>query len=139
MRNNIPLALVVFAAVVAAAFRMAVWRPKLRAGSVEVAEPLGPPRRPVSAVELGQDVFHELHAEGRNAACTVCDSRYQAALLGAGPAAWLVGARSADRVADVGLAPDRPQDVRGGRRPVDAVGRPHAEAGLCSPDGALGL
>jgi hypothetical protein len=23
-----------------------------------------------------QDIFHELHADGRNAACTVCDSQY---------------------------------------------------------------
>jgi hypothetical protein len=23
-----------------------------------------------------QDIFHELHGDGRNAACTVCDSQY---------------------------------------------------------------
>lgn len=78
MTNNIPLALVVFAAVAAAGLRMAVRRPKLRESSV-AAEPPGRPGRPVSAVELGQDVFHELHADGRNAACTVCDSRYRSA------------------------------------------------------------
>ena len=31
---------------------------------------------PASAVEQMQDIFHELHADGRNAACTVCDSHY---------------------------------------------------------------
>jgi hypothetical protein len=85
MKNSIPLALVVFAAVAAAGLRMAVRRPKPRGRGVEsapVTVMTGPPgpRRPASAVELGQDVFHELHADGRNAACTVCDSRYQAAL-----------------------------------------------------------
>ena len=84
MRNKIPLALVLFAAVAVAGLRIAARRPKLRGSGVEVAEPPGPPRRPVSdvelgAVELGQDVFHELHADGRNAACTVCDSRYRSA------------------------------------------------------------
>jgi len=26
-----------------------------------------------------QDIFHELHADGRNAACTVCDDQYRLA------------------------------------------------------------
>jgi hypothetical protein len=34
------------------------------------------PGRPANAVEQMQDIFHELHADGRNAACTVCDSQY---------------------------------------------------------------
>ena len=53
------------------------------------------------------------------------------------PSDSLVGARSADRVAAAGPAADRPQDFRGGRRPVQAIDRPHAEGPLCLPDGAL--
>jgi hypothetical protein len=26
-----------------------------------------------------QDIFHELHADGRHAVCTVCDSQYRLA------------------------------------------------------------
>jgi hypothetical protein len=26
-----------------------------------------------------QDIFHELHPDGRNAVCTVCDSQYRLA------------------------------------------------------------
>jgi len=36
----------------------------------------GSPGPLATAVEQMQDVFHELHADGRNAACTVCDSQY---------------------------------------------------------------
>ncbi len=39
----------------------------------------GYPGRPASAVEQMQDIFHELHADGRNAACTVCDGQYWSA------------------------------------------------------------
>jgi hypothetical protein len=39
----------------------------------------GSPGRPASAVKQMQDIFHELHGDGRNAACTVCDSQYRLA------------------------------------------------------------
>jgi hypothetical protein len=45
----------------------------------EMVGPPGPPGRPVSAVDQRQDIFHELHADGRNAACAVCDSQYRSA------------------------------------------------------------
>jgi hypothetical protein len=40
------------------------------------AGPPDPPDRPASAVEQMQQVFHELHADGRSALCAVCDGRY---------------------------------------------------------------
>jgi predicted Zn-dependent protease len=81
MTPNITLAIVLLAAIAAAALRAAARRPEPRwapgAGSAPVAvKTPGPPARPVSAVEQMQDIFHELHADGRNAACTVCDSQY---------------------------------------------------------------
>lgn len=35
--------------------------------------------RPPSTVEQMQHVFHELHPDGRNALCTVCDGQYGSA------------------------------------------------------------
>ena len=40
------------------------------------ASPPRPPGRPGRAVEQAQHIFHELHADGRNALCAVCDSQY---------------------------------------------------------------
>jgi hypothetical protein len=81
---NITLALVLVAAVAAVALRAAARRPEPRRASGAGSAPItvstpGPPRRPVGAVEQMQDVFHELHADGRNAACTVCDGQYRPA------------------------------------------------------------
>ena len=45
----------------------------------EVARPPSTPGRPASVVEQMQHVFHELHADGRNALCAVCDSQYRPA------------------------------------------------------------
>jgi hypothetical protein len=42
----------------------------------QMAKPPGTPARPDSAVEQMEHIFHELHADGRNALCGVCDSRY---------------------------------------------------------------
>jgi len=42
----------------------------------EMARPPSSPGRPASVVEQMQHVFHELHADGRNALCAVCDSQY---------------------------------------------------------------
>jgi hypothetical protein len=36
-------------------------------------------RRPPSTVEQMQYVFHELHPDGRNALCAVCDGQYRSA------------------------------------------------------------
>jgi hypothetical protein len=38
-----------------------------------------PPARPARAGEQAQQIFHELHAAGRNALCVVCDSQYRSA------------------------------------------------------------
>jgi hypothetical protein len=45
----------------------------------EMAGPPSPPGRPARVVEQMQHVFHELHADGRNALCAVCDSQYRPA------------------------------------------------------------
>ena len=39
----------------------------------------GFPGQPASVVEQMQDIFHELHADGRHTVCTVCDSQYRLA------------------------------------------------------------
>jgi hypothetical protein len=81
MTPSITLAIVFLAAMAAVALRAAARRPEPRwapgAGSAPIAvRTPGSLGRPASAVEQMQDIFHELHAEGRNAACTVCDSQY---------------------------------------------------------------
>jgi hypothetical protein len=45
----------------------------------EMARPPSPSGRPASVVEQMQHVFHELHADGRNVLCAVCDSQYRPA------------------------------------------------------------
>jgi hypothetical protein len=102
---NIPLAIVIFAAVAAAALRVAARRPESwwvlstepapvtataddsrpqpavttgmhdTTGHV-VAKPPGTSGRPDSAVEQVEYIFHELHADGHNALCGVCDGQY---------------------------------------------------------------
>ena len=81
MTPNITLAIVLLAAMAAVALRAAARRSQPRwapgAGSAPIAvRTSGSPGAPASAVEQMQDIFHELHADGRNAACTVCDSQY---------------------------------------------------------------
>ena len=81
MTPNITLAIALVAGMAAVALRAAAGRPEPRwapgagSGPIAVRAP-GSPSRPASAVEQMQDIFHELHADGRNAACTVCDSQY---------------------------------------------------------------
>ena len=81
MTPNFAVVIVLLAAMAAAALRTAARRPETRwvpgaeSAPITVRTP-GPPGRPASAVERMQDIFHELHADGRNAACTVCDSQY---------------------------------------------------------------
>ena len=81
MTPNITLAIVLLAAMAAIALRAAVRRPEPRWAPDTESAPIavrvsGSQGRPASAVEQMQDIFHELHADGRNAACTVCDSQY---------------------------------------------------------------
>ena len=81
MTPNMTLVIVLLAAMAAAALRAAAKRPSPRwapgAGTAPVAEATpGSPGPPASAAEQMQDIFHELHADGRNAVCTVCDSQY---------------------------------------------------------------
>jgi Ni,Fe-hydrogenase III small subunit len=81
MTPSITLAIVFLAAMAAVALRVAArrpeprWAPGAESAPIAVRTP-GSPGRPASAVEQMQDIFHELHADGRNAACTVCDSQY---------------------------------------------------------------
>jgi hypothetical protein len=84
MTPNITLALVVLAAMAVVALRAAARRPEPRPAPGAESTPVaartyGSPGRAASAVEQMQDIFHELHADGRNAACTVCDGQYWSA------------------------------------------------------------
>ena len=84
MTPHITLAIVLVAAMAAVALRVAARRPEPRwapgAGSAPVAvSPPGFRGPPASATEQMQDIFHELHADGRHAVCTVCDSQYRLA------------------------------------------------------------
>jgi hypothetical protein len=87
---NIPLAIVLFAAVAAVALRAAASRlePRRAPGgepgqAAVTARPRSAvsaaPRGPAGAAEQTQQVFHELHADGRNVLCAVCDGRYGSA------------------------------------------------------------
>ena len=97
MAASIPLAIVLLAAVAAVALRAAARGPEPRPGSgtepasvtVQAGESrprpavttgprdgtghevARPPGLPASAIERTQHVFHELHADGRNALCAV--------------------------------------------------------------------
>jgi hypothetical protein len=106
MPLDILLAVVISAAVSAVALRAAARRPKPRgvlgtepapvmatahdsgpqpaatAGTRDIAghamaEPPGAAGRPDSSHEQVESIFHELHADGRNALCGVCDSQYR--------------------------------------------------------------
>jgi hypothetical protein len=105
MMPNIPLALILSAALAAVALRAAARRPeapgpapvtviasqsqgqpqpavtaeKHHGTAGEMAGPPAPPGRPASAVDQAQRVFHELHADGRHTCCAICDSHYRAA------------------------------------------------------------
>ena len=84
MTPNMTVAIVLLAAIAAFALRAAARRPEPRwapgAGSVPIAvRTPGSAGPAASAVEQMQEIFHELHADGRHAACTVCDSHYWSA------------------------------------------------------------
>ena len=81
---NITLAIVLVAAMAAVALRATVRRPEPRWASGAESAPIAlmipsSPGRPASAARQMQDIFHELHPEGRHAVCTVCDSQYRLA------------------------------------------------------------
>jgi hypothetical protein len=109
MAPGIPLAIAVVVALAAAALRAAARRPGSQgvpgtepapvlvaaeqsqsrpAAAIgthdravrQMAMPLRPPGRPARAVEQAQHIFHELHADGRNALCAVCDNQHGSAL-----------------------------------------------------------
>jgi hypothetical protein len=102
---NILLAIVLLAAVGAVAHRAAARRPEpqgvhgtrpalitVTAGETqsrpaaaigthngtghEMTRPSASQGRPAITVEQAQAIFHDLHAEGRNTLCAVCDSQY---------------------------------------------------------------
>jgi len=104
MAPSIPVAIVLLAAVAVVALRAAAKPPEPRRVLVTEPAPVtvtagesrprlgmttgthddvgheaalspGPPGRPDGGVEQMQHVFHELHADGRNALCAICDSR----------------------------------------------------------------
>jgi len=107
MAPNIPLALVLLAAVAAIALRAVARRqeasgtapapvtviagqrqsqpqPAVAAGRQdgtggEMARPSTHPGRPANAADQARHIFHELHADGRHPSCGVCDSQYGAA------------------------------------------------------------
>ena len=45
----------------------------------EAARPPARPGRPAAAAGRAQHIFHELHPQGRNAVCVVCDGQYRSA------------------------------------------------------------
>jgi hypothetical protein len=81
MTPTITLAIVLLATMAAVAVRAAArrpepgWAPGAESAPIAVRTP-GSAGARASAAEQMQDIFHELHADGRNAACTVCDSQY---------------------------------------------------------------
>jgi hypothetical protein len=84
MTPDITLAIVLVAAMAAVALRAAARRAEPRrasgAGSAPVAlRTPSSPGRTASAAKQMQDIFHELHPDGRHAVCTVCDSLYRLA------------------------------------------------------------
>jgi hypothetical protein len=83
MAPNISLVIVLLAAVGAVARRAAARRPEPQgvhgprpAPGPEMAKPQTPRSRPATTVEQAQHIFHDLHAEGRNTLCAVCDIQY---------------------------------------------------------------
>ncbi len=80
MTPNTTMAIFLLAAMAAVALRAAARRPEPRwaPGAESAPTAVRTPGYPgqANAVEQMQDIFHELHADGRNAACTVCDSQY---------------------------------------------------------------
>jgi Na+-transporting methylmalonyl-CoA/oxaloacetate decarboxylase gamma subunit len=108
MAPNIPLTIVVFTALAAVVLRAVARRPEPEpvpsakpalvtvtaeesqprpavtaithnGAGREAARPRALPGRPAGEVGRAQHIFHELHPQGRNAVCAVCDSQYRSA------------------------------------------------------------
>jgi hypothetical protein len=98
LAQGIPLGIVLSAAVATVALRAAArrqqprWLPRTEPEPVaattggthdgaghEMPGPPGSPGRPPGTVEQMHYVFHELHPDGRNALCAVCDGQYRSA------------------------------------------------------------
>jgi len=78
---NIPLALIIVAAVTAVALRAEGQATAMTANMPDIArhkmsKPPTISNKPDRSVEQMQDVFHELHPDGRHALCAVCDGQY---------------------------------------------------------------
>jgi hypothetical protein len=79
---GIPLTIALSAAVATIALRAAArrqgprWLPGTEPEPVTVT---AKESRPQPAVTVGSHVFHELHPDGRNALCAVCDGQYRSA------------------------------------------------------------
>jgi len=146
MAPGIPLAIVLFAAVATVALRAASRRQEPRWLPGTEPEPVtadeSRPRPPPSAVEQMQDVFHELHPDGRNALCAVCDGQLArrtrvgtrllralvrqhfpglAVAARADPAGTLESGAEGERAAVADLAGDRVQGGVGGGEQVGRV------------------
>ena len=81
MRNwlpaSVPLALVIFAAVAAAGFRVAARRAqaqRIPGAESAVVTALAEDSGPDGSGKQMQYVFHELHADGHHALCEVCNN-----------------------------------------------------------------
>ena len=89
MAPNIPLTIAIFTALAAVVLRAAARRPEpgrmagTRPAPITVtADESQPPALPggsAAAVGGAQHIFHELHPQGRNTLCAVCDSQYRSA------------------------------------------------------------
>jgi hypothetical protein len=89
MALGAPLAIVLFAAMAAAALRFGGQTAEAATGARQRTAPvtvtvMAHESRPQPAMTTGThdgagpEIFHELHAEGRNALCPVCDGQYRA-------------------------------------------------------------
>lgn len=73
---NVPLTIVIFAAVAAVGLRAAVRRAEVRPTPGAESAPvtaMAEDSRPDGSGEQMRYVFHELHADGRHALCEVCN------------------------------------------------------------------
>jgi len=77
---NVPLAIVIFAAVTAVALRAAARRaaaPGIPGAESARVTGMAEDSRPNGSAEQLQYVFHELHADGHHALCGICGNQYR--------------------------------------------------------------
>ena len=82
MPLNVPLAIIIFAAVTAVALRAEGQATTMTADRPDIARhgisrPSAIPSNAAGSSEQMQYVFHELHPHGRHALCAVCESQYR--------------------------------------------------------------